>query len=46
MVAELFIEDNDRRESWMNCGVLIYDQRMPPIRYRSGPPLIGTVFRG
>ena len=30
LVAVLLIEDRDRRESWLNCGALIYDQRMPP----------------
>ena len=29
LVAVLFIEDSDMRESWLNCGALIYDQRMP-----------------
>ena len=27
LVAVLLIEDSDRRESWLNCGALIYDQR-------------------
>ena len=44
LVAVLFVEDSDRRESWLNCGALIYDQRMPTRRYRSCPPLIGTLF--
>ena len=41
LVAVLFIEDEDRRELWVNCGQLIYDQRIPSIRSRSCPPLIG-----
>ena len=38
LVAVLFIEETDRRESWLNCGTLIYDQRMPSKRSRSPPP--------
>ena len=44
LVAVLFIEDSDRRESWLNCGALVYDQRMPNKRPKSRPPLIGTFF--
>ena len=44
LVAVLLVEDSDRRESWLSCRALIYDQGMPPSRYRSGPPLIGTFF--
>ena len=44
LVAVLFVEDSDRRESRLNCSALIYDQRMPTRRYRTHPPLIGTLF--
>ena len=40
----LFIEDSDRRESWLNCGALVYDQRMPNQVPKSRPLLIASVF--
>ena len=44
LVAVLVLEYADRRESLLNCGALVYDQRMPNKRPKSRPPLIGTFF--
>ena len=37
LVAVLLIEDSDRKESWLNCGALVYDQGMPNHRPKSRP---------
>jgi hypothetical protein len=44
LVAVLFIEDSHRRESWLNCGALVYDLRMPNQKPKPHPTLIGTFF--
>ena len=44
MVAVMVVEDGDRRESWLKCDALIYEQRVLTKRHRSCPPLIGTFF--
>ena len=46
LVAVLFIEDSNRRKSWLNCGTLVYDLRMPNQKPKSRPPLIVTFFAG
>ena len=44
LVAVLFIEDSNRRKSWLNCGTLVYDLRMPNQKPKPHPTLIGTFF--
>ena len=43
LIAVLIIEDNNRKEQWLNCGALVYDLRPPDTRHKLCPPLIGTM---